>query len=378
MSGRSYFSPEKWILYIVLIFFALVFLYPFIWMLYTSVKSDTEILDPNPLALPKVKYFAQLPSKEGQKKPQYIEVIPYFKVKMLSGTQSGSEILEVKKSDLTRKKGKLLLPDGHPVELLKFGKNDMVKTEVAVKRVSEISEKIREYRYGELKKRRFLFENFPITFKKDKNFILYLRNSLMYSITAALLQLILATCAAFAFARFEFKGKEVIFTLFLSTMMIPSQMLLIPNYLIISKLGLYNSMPGVILPYLANITNIFLLRQFFKAIPHDLFDSVKIDGGSVLHQFIHIALPLSQPILVTTALFSFITEWNSFIWILIITNDPTKQTLQVGLSNFSQSFGTDWNLLMSASTIVIMPLVVLYFFVQKRIIESLARTGIKG
>ena len=155
-------------------------------------------------------------------------------------------------------------------------------------------------------------------------------------------------------------------------------MLLIPNYIIISKIGLYNKLWGIIIPWIANVTNIFLLRQFFKSIPNDLFDSVRIDGGGMLHGIWHIAIPLSKPILITTGLFSFIFQWNSFIWVLIITNDPKIQTLQVGLSNFSQAFGTDWNLLMAASTIVILPLVVLYFFVQKRIIESLARSGLKG
>lgn len=469
MKIGDYFS--KFFLYVILSVFALIFLYPFIWMLYTALKSDSEILG-NPLQLPKIKYYfvekekkffdpqgKQLKdNKELLKKGEtfytksgkkvkvkiyktYTECIPYKKIRLLNdnsvryineeniqGFKDGKKHLYIYKDGLVPYKKvrsvetggiELLSPDDiieedgkfytgfkkKEIEILKFSETEIIfltsnrnrnpkesvevkilklsKTEVIpVKKIIKSGRKWKSRivltSLNKLTKRRFLFENFKRAWVQGKYFNYYLFNSVFTSSISTLLQMILAAMAAFAFARLIFKGKELIFTLFLATMMIPSQMLLIPNYLIISKMGFYNTYFGIILPWLANVTNIFLLRQFFKSIPNDLFDSIRIDGGNIWMGFIHIALPLSKPILVTTALFSFIFQWNSFIWVLIITNDPKMQTLQVGLSNFSQSFGTDWNLLMAASTIVILPLIILYFFVQRRIIESLATTGLKG
>ncbi|MCD6578490.1 carbohydrate ABC transporter permease, partial [bacterium] len=312
---------------------------------------------------------------------QYQPFYPFKKVVLKNGN-----IKFINKADLKKEKRKkfwifnetFYTYEGKEIRFLRYKKGDIIEGKLIVQKSRRRYTEIAKFSYASLKKKTFIFNNFREAWVQGEYFGYYLKNSILTSVISTILQLILAIGAAFAFARLEFPFKETIFTLFLATMMIPSQMLLIPNYIIISKIGLYNKLWGIIIPWIANVTNIFLLRQFFKSIPNDLFDSVRIDGGGMLHGIWHIAIPLSKPILITTGLFSFIFQWNSFIWVLIITNDPKIQTLQVGLSNFSQAFGTDWNLLMAASTIVILPLVVLYFFVQKRIIESLARSGLKG
>ena len=221
--------------------------------------------------------------------------------------------------------------------------------------------------------------NFKRVLHEEPYFFRFFLNSVYVSLISTILSLLLTAMAAFAFARFEFKGKEFLFSIFLATMMIPGQMLLIPHFLIVAKyMRLYDTFAALILPGLANVFNIFLLRQFFKSIPQDLFDAAAIDGASVWGSFWRICIPLSKTILVTTGLFAFIFQWNAFIWPLIITTSPQIRPIQVGLSTFSGQAGSDWNLLMAASFISIFPLVVLYFFAQKQIIQSLARTGLKG
>ncbi len=208
-------------------------------------------------------------------------------------------------------------------------------------------------------------------------FYRYFLNTLFVSITLTALSLILSAMAAYAFAFFKFTGKNLLFYGLLGTMMIPQQALLIPNYVMLSELRWVNTFAALIVPWLVSVYSIFFLRQFFLQLPKDLFEAAKIDGCSRLGFFFRILLPLSKPPMVTLGIFSFLTNWNSFVWPLIVTNDQRLRVIQVGLSYFSSESGTDWGAQMAAATFTILPLVIGYFIAQKQFVESTAMTGMK-
>jgi multiple sugar transport system permease protein len=205
----------------------------------------------------------------------------------------------------------------------------------------------------------------------------YFLNSLINALLQTLLGMIVVTLAAFAFARIEFFGRDFLFAMLLSSLMIPGEVLLVPNYVITSRLDWLNSYQGLIVPWIASVFGMFLLRQFFLALPTELFEAARIDGAGYGTMLWRVGLPLAVPGLVTFALFSFLGSWNSLLWPLIITNKPEMRTLQVGLQAFIGEAGTDYGQLMAASLLVILPIIVGYFLAQKQFIAGVARSGLK-
>ena len=208
-------------------------------------------------------------------------------------------------------------------------------------------------------------------------FYRYVLNTLVVSISITCGSLIFASLAAYAFAFFNFPFKDYLFILMLGTMMLPQQALLIPDYIILSRIGWINTYMALIVPWLASAYSIFFLRQFFLQLPKDLFDAAVIDGCSRLQFYYKVVLPLSKPPMVTLGIFSFLASWNSFVWPLIVTNDTSLRVIQVGLSYFSSEAGTRWGPLMAASTMTILPLVIMYFLAQQQFVESQAKSGMK-
>lgn len=204
-------------------------------------------------------------------------------------------------------------------------------------------------------------------------------NSVLTSGAVTLAQLVTCSTAAFAFARMRFPGREALFVAFLGTMMIPHQVTMIPNYIILSKLGWIDTYYALIVPFTAGAFGIFLLRQFFLTIPKELEDAATIDGCSYLRFLVSIMLPLSRPALSALALFTFMREWNSYTWPLIVTNSTNMRTLQVGLRFFiSQEGGNLGHLLMAASMIATVPVLIVFFLAQEQLIEAMTATGLKG
>ncbi len=225
---------------------------------------------------------------------------------------------------------------------------------------------------------RLVWGNYAKAWHSEPNFGRYFINSAFIATATTLLQLLTSALAAYAFACFRFWGKEPLFMLLLGTMMIPSQVTLVPNYAIIARLGWIDTYAALIVPFAASVFGIFMMRQFFQTIPLELWDAAQIDGCSRFRYLWAVMLPLSRPIFVTSGLFTFIGGWNSFLWPLIVTNTPKLRTIQVGLSQFNQEFGTKPDLLMAAATIAIIPLLVLFFVAQNQFIQGIARTGIKS
>jgi multiple sugar transport system permease protein len=226
--------------------------------------------------------------------------------------------------------------------------------------------------------KKFVWRNYADAWNADPNFPRYFFNSAFIATVTTALQLATSALAAYAFAMIDFAGKETVFMILLGTMMIPSQVTLVPNYAIIARLGWIDTYKALIVPFVASAFGIFMMRQFFQTIPMELWDAAQIDGCGRFEYLWRVMVPLSKPVFVTNGLFTFIGGWNSFLWPLIVTNTAKYRTIQVGLSQFNQEFGTIPNLLMAASTLAIAPLVVIFFVAQNQLIEGIARTGLKG
>ena len=205
----------------------------------------------------------------------------------------------------------------------------------------------------------------------------YFFNSFVIAIITTIGEVTTAILAAYAFAKMRFFGKNVIFAVLLGTLMIPGEMLLIPNYVTITRLGWYNRYEALIIPWLASVFGIFLLRQFFRSIPDELQDAARIDGCSRIRFLWQIVVPLSKPAIMTVALLKFLGSWNAFLWVLIMTSSESMRTVPVGLSLFSSEVGTAYEQLMAASVLAIIPVLILFLFTQKQFIQGVARTGIK-
>lgn len=190
--------------------------------------------------------------------------------------------------------------------------------------------------------------------------------------------LVTSVLAAYPFAKWDFWGRGVFFYVILATLMVPGQVLLIPNYIILNYLGWLDTYEALVVPWLASVFSIFLMRQFFMTIPNDLWDAAQIDGSGRWRFLWMVIVPLSKPVLVTSGIFNFVGTWNSLLWPLVVTSSPEMRTLMVGLQVFTSDSGNDFHLLMAASTFCILPVVVVFFFLQRFFIEGIARSGLKS
>lgn len=205
----------------------------------------------------------------------------------------------------------------------------------------------------------------------------YFFNSFFVAITVTIAEVITTILAAYAFAKMDFLGKNFLFIAFLGTMMIPGEMLLVPNYITLTRLKWIDTYYALIVPWIVSVFGIFLLRQFFLTIPDELWDAARIDGCSRFRFLWQVMVPLARPGIATVALFKFIGSWNAFLWVLIVTNSDRMRTIPVGLSVFRAEAGTYYGELMAASTMAITPILILFFFTQKQFIQGITRSGLK-
>ena len=206
----------------------------------------------------------------------------------------------------------------------------------------------------------------------------YFLNSVIVTTISTVGELLTTILAAFAFARLEFYGKNILFVLLISTMMVPGELLTISNFVTLSDWGLINTYASLFLPFLASVFSIYILKEAFEAIPDEIYYAAKVDGCSDWRYLWTVMVPLSKSSIVSIAILGIIGSWNSFMWPLIVTTEQTMRTLPVGLQAFTTEAGTQYELLMAASTIVVVPMIIVYIFLQKYIIEGLASGGSKG
>lgn len=212
----------------------------------------------------------------------------------------------------------------------------------------------------------------------EARFARYMVNTIFIATCTTAGMLVTSSLAAYAFAQLTFFGKNVVFVGMLATLMIPFEVTMIPDFLVVKQLGWYNTYWAQIVPWTASVFSIFLLRQFFGGLPKDLWEAAELDGSGHLYYLVAVVIPLSTPALTTAGLFSFLGSWNSFVWPLIVTKDDSMRPIQVGLSYFIQEQGVVWHLLMAGATITIVPVIVVFLFVQRQFIEGIARSGLKG
>jgi len=216
------------------------------------------------------------------------------------------------------------------------------------------------------------------------NFKDYFVNSMIIAAITIGGQVVFCTLAAYAFARIKFPARNFFFTLILATLMIPEAVIWIPNFITVTWLGRVgpipwiNNWPALTVPFMASAFSIFLLRQFFSQIPSELWDSAQIDGAGHLRFLIQIVIPLAKPALLTVILFTFIGSWNALAWPILVTTDPEWRPISYGLSSFLDEAGAMIHLQMAGSVITVLPIVILYLFVQRQFTEGIATTGLKG
>ena len=213
---------------------------------------------------------------------------------------------------------------------------------------------------------------------KSNPFGVYFKNSIIVSVMNTVCTLITTILAAFAFSKLEFRGRDRLFSLLLGTMMVPSQMYLITNFITITRMGLIDNLWAQIIPYTASIFYIYLLRQFFNQIPNQLYLAAKVDGCSDWKYLWTVMVPNAKSSLVTIGLFNFIASWNAYLWPMLVSNSTNKRVLSTGLQYFQGEAGNEYHLMMAGATIVVLPLILIYLCFQKYIIQGIARGGLKG
>ncbi|MGO4535808.1 carbohydrate ABC transporter permease [Leifsonia sp. 2MCAF36] len=203
-------------------------------------------------------------------------------------------------------------------------------------------------------------------------------NSLAAAALQTVLILVTASMAAYALARLEFWGKRIVFGLIISTLLVPPVIFLIPNYLIVQNLGWLDTLWAITIPGAASAFGVFFLRQFFVGLPAEIEEAARIDGAGDVRIFLQIVLPLARPALATLAVLSFLANWNDFLWPVYVLLSPENLTLQPGLSQLQGAYSTHYAIVMAGAVIASVPVLILFFFAQKQIVESVATSGVKG
>jgi len=321
---------KKSISYIVLITFGVFVIAPFVWMVSTSFKSQLEVNRGSVGFIPLEQYLS------------YDDGRDLWRVSLVM-VKGDSTVV-----NLIDDTGKIVAPF-HTVNSSEL------------KNISRIKFHAKNYAR--------VFQRVPLT--------RYFINTIIVAIITLLGVLITSCLAAYAFAHMRFAGRDLLFYFFISMMMVPEPVYLVPSYILLNYLGWINTYQALIVPWVANIFTIFLMRQHIKTIPQDLFDAAAIDGCSQFRMLFQIILPLIKPIIATASVFSIIGSWNSFMWPLVMTDDPELRVLQVGMSYFSQESSTQTTLLMAASTLSLLPLILVFLVAQKNIIASYSSSGMK-
>lgn len=225
--------------------------------------------------------------------------------------------------------------------------------------------------------RQFSLHSYANVIEKS-NFPLWFTNSLLIAVICVASEVFFDSIVGYTFARLRFPGKNVLFIIILSTMMIPTEMLIIPWYISINKIGLYNSYFSLLFPGFMSAFGVFLMKQFCESIPMDLIEAGRVEGMSEFRIFTHCAMPLLKPAISALSIFVFLGNWNAFLWPVIAIDNKAKYTLQVGLSLFSTDSINQWDLIMAGAAIATVPVLIIFMIFQKQIVEGIQMTGLKG
>ncbi len=210
-------------------------------------------------------------------------------------------------------------------------------------------------------------------------FLRYMINGVFVAAASTLITVVVAALSGYAFSRLRWRGRNLVFTLFLATLMIPQEVLVVPMFIMVQKLGWVNTFTALIVPWAFTAFGAFLLRQFFLTIPQELDDAARVDGAGPVRTFLSVMLPLARPSLAVLAVFTFISNWNSFIWPLVVINDvQSLGTVPLGLQQFFSQQSSNWHLVMAASTVSMAPTVIVLILLQRHLVRGIVTSGIGG
>jgi len=338
--GRGRFAWSDLLTYLYLLAGTVIMFLPVLWLVLSSFKTQAGLLRFPPDLLP---YDQKTVIVAGYEDP-----LPLFDVTMADG--SVQRLAQVRRVGL---EGQMVDP-ANPGEIIKVSINDR--------------EDVRELRLA--------WENYTEPLQRF-NFVVYLRNSIIVTVAATIITLLINSMAAFALAKYEFRGSTFIFILIISTLMIPISVILVPVFLVITGIGWNNNLWGVIIPGAATPTGVFLLRQYMLTIPDELLDSARIDGASEWRVYWQLVMPLSAPALAVLAIFSVMWRWNDFLWPLIVLSRSELFTLQVGLASFQGELNTQWHYVLAMTVMTLLPITLVFALLQRFITTGIATTGMK-
>lgn len=312
---------------------------PALWLILSSFKSPAQLAEFPPTLLP---YETATATVEGHDKP-----LPLYTV---TGAGGARTLAEVRRIGTVAQ----MVDPANPAEIQK----------VPIDRRSPV------------RAVRFAWENYFEPFV-NFDFLLYLRNSVFVTAMATLITLLTNSMAAFALSKYRFRGANAVLFVVVATLMIPLSVILVPLYSIISAAGLFNSLWGVILPTVATPTGVFLLRQYMLTIPDELLEAARMDHASEWQIYWRIVLPLTAPALAVLAIFSVVWRWNDFLWPLIVLSRKEVYTLQVGLNTYAGELNVQWHFILAMTVVTMIPVVVVFLFLQRFITAGIAGTGLK-
>jgi alpha-1,4-digalacturonate transport system permease protein len=338
--GRNRLDASDILTYVYLTLGTMLMFGPVLWLIMSSFKTQAALIEYPPRFLP----YAQVTvSVEG-----YEEELPLFTVTLEDGSQL--EMAQVRRVGI---EAQLVDPE-NPDEIVSVN----IDQREPVRKIS------------------LAFSNYIEPLERF-DFLTYLRNSVVVTVTATVITLIINSMAAFALSKYRFKGRDAVFVIIISTLMIPISVVLVPVFVVISTIGWVNNLWGVIIPGAATPTGVFLLRQYMLTIPDELLDSARIDGASEWRIYWQLILPLSGPALAVLAIFSIMWRWNDFLWPLIVLNRSELYTLQVGLNSFQGELNTQWHYVLAMTVLTLLPITIVFAFLQRFITTGIATTGLK-
>jgi len=313
---------------------------PIIWLVLSSFKTSAEISKFPPRLLP---YRQETVAVEGFEEP-----LPLYIVTFDDG--STQTLAQVRRVGLEAQ----LIDPANPDELIKVNINQRQPVESVYFGLENYIEGVESFDFG-----------------------LYLWNSVVVTLVATLLTLLVNSMAAFALSKYKFRGRQTIFIVMISTLMVPLSVVLVPVFLVITNVGWNNNLLGIIIPAAATPTGVFLLRQYMLTIPDELIDAARIDGASEWRIYSQVILPLAKPALAVLTIFSVMWRWNDFLWPLIVLSRSEYFTLQVGLASFQGELNVQWNLILAMTVLTLLPITLVFGFLQRYITTGIATTGMK-
>lgn len=335
---RMHFTD--WVTYLYLVLGVGMMLGPILWLIMSSFKTTGELVRFPPRFLP---YRQELVLVEGYERP-----LPLFQVDLPDGTTA--QMVEINRVGLEAR----MVDPSNPEEIVPVRITNRTPVERVAFGIDNYLEGVSSFRFG-----------------------LYLRNSVIVTTVATVLTLLVNSMAAFALSKYKFRGRNAIFMTMIATLMVPITVILVPIFLIITRLGWNNTFTGVIIPTIATPTGVFLLRQYMMTLPDELIDAARVDGASEWRIYAQVILPLAKPALAVLAIFSVMWRWNDFLWPLVVLSRSEFFTLQVGLASFQGELNIKWNLILAMTVLTLLPITVVFAFLQRSITTGIATTGMK-